>query len=256
MKEIGLTLLKIFAVTAVLLVVINFALRFYTQHGDFQDVPNIQGKLLNEGIDILDDNDLGYIIVDSIYDASLPPSTIIDQNPVKGTHVKANRKIYITINATNPPNIKLPKMADMSLRQAKLVLENWGLVLGKQIYVPDIAKDAVLSVQIKGKDVKPGIQIPKGTVIDLVLGDGFGMASIELPDLRGLMLMEAISVLDAVNLKVGSINAESDITDSLNAYVYFQTPEAGSGAVVGPGDAINLYITQEIPVNIATQKIN
>jgi eukaryotic-like serine/threonine-protein kinase len=250
MRQIGITLLQILGVTIVSIVAFNFLLKFFTNHNEYLDVPDIKGMSLSEGIKKLDRHDLGYILTDSLFDPQIAPGTIIDQSPKVGDQVKSKRKIYITINSFNPPSVKLPNLVDMSKRQAILVLESYGLLPGNEIYQPDIAKDAVLSVRIKGKDVSEGILIPKGTTVDLVLGDGLGMVDVDIPDLIGLTVMEAMAVLDAVHLSLGTIRKEGNIQDELSAYIYFQQPEFGSRVKVNPGDPVHIYITDAIPQNL------
>lgn len=250
MKQIGFTLLQILVLTIVLIVSFNVLLKFITRHNDHLNVPEVRNLALEEGIDLLADNDMGYILVDSLFDPKIKPGTIIDQSPKKGEKVKSGRKIYVTINSFNPPSVKLPKLVDMSKRQAILILESWGLKVGKEIYQPDIAKDAVLSVRSNGKQLNSGVMVPKGTTIDLVLGDGLGMVDVDIPDLIGLTVMEAMAVLEAVNLSVGQINKEGNVEEEMSAYVYYQEPEYGSTVKVSPGDPVNLYITNSIPENL------
>lgn len=250
MSPVVKTILRIIVTTVILLIGFILTISVVTKHGRETDVPDVVGKTLKQGGKILSKENIGFMVVDSLYDPKLPPLAIMDQSPSAGNNVKPGRKIYLTVNATTPPTIKLPNIKDMSKRQARLVLESWGLLVGKESYVPDIAKDAVITMKINGREVKPGLQIPKGTVIDLLLGDGYGDMDVEVPDLIGLTLMEAYTVLQAINLAPGQVIAESAISDSLNAYVYYQNPEYGSNIHVSPGDQINLYITDQIPTNI------
>lgn len=251
MKEIGLTLLKVLGLTLVLLIVFNLLLRFFTKHNEYLDVPKVQGLALEEGIRQLKRSDMGYILADSLFDPGIQPGIIIDQSPKPGDKVKSGRKIYLTINSFSPPSVKMPNLIDMSKRQALLVLESWGLKPGKEIYQPDIAKDAVLEVRVNGKPVKEGTPVPKGTTVDLVLGDGLGLVDVDVPNLIGLTVMEAMGVLDAVHLSVGEIVKEGDIEDELSAYVYDQSPAYGSNVKVSPGDPVTLFVTKSIPENLS-----
>lgn len=250
MKETGLTLIKALGLTIGILILFNLMLRYFTRHNEHLKVPKVKGLELEEGIRLLGQNDMGFIMADSLFDPSLKPGTIIDQSPKPGDQVKAGRKIYITINSFNPPSIKMPNLVDMSKRQALLVLESWGLKPGDEIYQPDIAKDAVLAVRIGGKEIKEGSLVPKGTTVDLVLGDGLGLVDVDIPNLIGLTVMEAMGVLDAVHLSVGEMIKEGEIEDELSAYVYDQSPQFGSEIKVSPGDSVNLYITKSIPENL------
>jgi beta-lactam-binding protein with PASTA domain len=172
MKSIGISFVIMIIVSIALILGLNSSMKFLTNHSQKLEVPDIKGMSLEKGIDILSDNDMGYILVDSLFDPNLKPHEIIDQSPKKGNFVKENRKIYITINSVSPPSVTLPNLVDMSKRQAKLILESSGLRMGREIYQPDIAKDAVLSFRVNGKTITSDITLPKGSIVDLVLGDG------------------------------------------------------------------------------------
>ena len=250
MRKTGLHILGMIALTMVLIVGLNASFGFITNHGQKQEVPDLSGKTLEEAENILEEQHLRYFIADSTFDVHKKPHEVIDQHPVKGSFVKRNRKIYITVNSIKPPLVKLPNLIDMSKRQAQLVLENSGFLLGKEIYQPDLAKDAVLSMRANGNTVAANTSLPKGTTIDLILGDGMGVMDVEIPDLIGLTVMEAMTVLDAVHLSVGNIEYDEGVTDQLQAYVYYQQPEYGSKVKMSAGDPINLFATKKIPENI------
>lgn len=237
-------------VSIALILGLNTSMKFLTNHSQKLEVPDIIGMPLDRGIDLLSDNDMGYILVDSLFDPNLKPHEIIDQSPKKGNFVKENRKIYITINSVSPPSVTLPNLVDMSKRQAKLILESSGLRMGREIYQPDIAKDAVLSFRVNGKTITSDITLPKGSIVDLVLGDGLSALDVEIPDLIGLTVMEAMAVLDAMQLTVGQISAQGSVKDQMSAYIYYQQPEYGSAVKVAPGDPVNLYVTNSIPENL------
>ena len=244
MGKTPLTILSILGATIALLVFTFFGLSWYTDHGDFVVVPNIKGKSMYDAKKELNNFDLDYAVVDSTYDDSKPPLSVLDQQPRKGSKVKQNRKIYITLNAAAAPSVKVPSIIDNSRRQAELILNSWGLKLGNLIYIPDMAKDAVLNIQIKGKIVKPGTIVPKGTTIDLVLGDGFGNQIAEVPPVTDMTVIEARAVLEAVHLNVGMLLADGQIEDTLAAYVYDQEPKFGQPGKLGPGNTVNLFIKQ------------
>ncbi|MCB0507708.1 MAG: PASTA domain-containing protein [Chitinophagales bacterium] len=245
MRTILLNILAIIIAGIVLLFLAFESLSWYTNHGNFVLVPTVKGKSLFEAKKILSQNDLDYIIVDSTYDESKPPLFVLDQQPLTGSKVKVNRKIYLTLNASTPPSVKLPNVIDNSKRQAEIILHNWGLKVGKYIYVPDMAKDAVLNMEINGNVVKPDDVVKKGTTIDLVLGDGFSNQVADVPPLTDLTVVEAKAVLDAVHLKLGLLIADGTITDTLSAYVYDQNPKFGQPGVFGQDDAVQLFIRQE-----------
>lgn len=215
----------------------------YTNHGNTITVPDARGMKIEAAREFLRNKRLEIKIADSsAYDVNKPPGTIIEQEPAANEKVKSGRTIYLTITRTIAPLVKLPDLKDVSLRQAEAILGSYGLKLGNQIFRPDLAKNAVLEVSSNGQVLHEGDEVPKGTVIDLVLGDGLGNTKIPVPLLVDLTLEEALFVLKGSSLNVGSILSDGPLGDSLTSKVYRQKPEAGDDAFISQGEAIDLYI--------------
>lgn len=99
---------------------------FKTNHGDTITVPNLVGINIEEIDDFLSDRDLRYeILEDSSYNSKLPPFTVLQQNPSENEKVKENRKIYLTLNSSIPPKIKMPNIINGSVKNAQLILNSW-----------------------------------------------------------------------------------------------------------------------------------
>jgi beta-lactam-binding protein with PASTA domain len=220
-------------------------LKSFTQHGIAVKVPELKGKTPKELKDLEKTIDLEFIINDSVYVFDEKKGTVIDQNPAAGSEVKQNRKVYITINAFKPPTIKMPKLIDFSLRQAKAVLETYGLEIGNIKYEPDFAKDAVLKQLYKGREIKPGDPVVQESKIDLVLGDGLKGEKVKLPDLIGLNRAEAVNKITENSLSIGSEVYDKSVIDTSKAIVYRQFPVFGSNEKVNLGRAIDLFFTQD-----------
>jgi len=239
-------LLKMFAMVVIAIIVLFSYFRIYTHHGQEITVPDVRGMEMNQVKKMLNKQDLKFIVDDSTYKANMPPGSVIDQSPKAGSKVKEGRKVYLTINASTPPSVKMPNLKDISKRQAILILESLGLQYGQDIYMPDIAKDIVLGIKVNGRDATPGMVVLKGSSFDLVLGDGIGGTEIEVPNMVGLMLGEALAVIEAVNLMPGLIKSSGAISDSMTAFVYFQQPTADTLATIRVGEPVDLFIIQNI----------
>ena len=179
---------------------------FKTNHGDTITVPNLIGMELNEIDEFLSDRDLRYeILDDSSYSSEYPPYTILQQNPSENEKVKENRKIYLTLNSSIPPKIKMPKIINGSVKNAQLILRSYDLKLGDITYVPDMARNAVLKIFINGDSISENDLILKGSVIDMEVGNGLGNQVFEAPDLVNLDLEEARFTIIGSGLRLGNI---------------------------------------------------
>ncbi len=217
----------------------------YTRHDETITVPDLRGFTPDQVKDFLEDKNLTFEIVDSsVFDMSKPKGSVIDHEPRPGSKVKEFRKIYLTITRTTPPQIPMPDLIDVSFRQAEAIFQTYGLRVGELVYKPDLAKNAVLGIQYKGKELKPGDLVPKGSKLDLILGDGFGNTKVTIPNLFNLTMGEALFVLKASSLNIGSKYFDESVKDSSEAKVYKQFPLFGVGEEVSQGEAIDLYFTQ------------
>ena len=218
------------------------SLRGFTHHGESIIVPDLHDLAISEVEEKLTALKLEYLVNDSSYIAGKKPNVILDQDPPADSKVKEGRTIYLTVNASLPPKVKMPDLIDVSFRQAEAILLTFGLKVGTLIYKPDLAKNAVLGQHYKGSDINPGIEIPKGSVIDLVLGDGLGNSQVPVPNLIGLTKGEALFVLKGSSLNIGSLFYDHGVRDSTNAKVYKQSPESSDSSSISQGEAVDLYL--------------
>lgn len=239
----------------IILVVVFLLLGFFffgylpstTNHGETIPVPKVTGMTLPEVEDYLDDRDLRYFVADSSYNPGIKPYVILTQDPAPGARVKENRKIYISVNMKNPPIIKMPKLIDGSLKNAQMILKSYDLMVGEIKYVPDLAQNAVLKQLVKGKEIKPGDPVAKGSVVDLVVGDGEGNTEFEVPNVVGMPVDEASVLLVGQGLQIGSINYVQE-AGKANGTVVRQRPEAGEGAMIKVGQLVDIWVNGQKPV--------
>lgn len=229
---------------SVFVLLIFFILRNYTRHGEKIEVPNLKDKSIKEAVIALEELGFRYQL-DSVYQADAKPGIIIDQDPAAGSTVKDNRTIYLTMITLSPPVVNFPEIREMTFLEARAILGNYELKLGDTIYISDIARDVVLDVKYGGEKLLAGQEIPKGSRISLVLGNGMGDSEVLVPNVIGLTLDEAIFSIKGSSLTVGAINYMGYVTDSLSARVVSQTPLADSlnTQKVSIGTAINLALS-------------
>ncbi len=242
--------------TGSLLILLFFgSLAYITKHGEYQKVPSVEGKNVNDARKILEALNFEVEIVDSVYIDSLPKLAVTRQSPSAEATVKVNRTIYLTINRATPPLVEMPSLVGFSLRNAQMYLENLGLHLGDTTFKPDIAKNAVLEQLYNGKPIAAGTKIYMGGNISFILGDGIGTEQMSVPNLIGLTLAEAKAQLAPMNVNFTSV-PDAGVTDFENAFVYKQSPEKYMQLMDGqrqsnfikPGQNIDLWLSLDRPV--------
>ncbi len=223
-------------------------LRGYTLHGVASRVPDLRGLSLTEASAMLEDRELRAMVIDSVYNDELPKGSVVDQDPDAGVEVKPGRKIYLVLNASQPKMIDMPKLVDLSKRQAISVLDIIGLKVKELQYRPDPCVDCVIAQLYKGEPIAPESRIRRGESITLVLGSGDHGERVPVPDLVGLTNAEVQMVLNMASLNLGvvveCVNCNT-AADSTLARVRRQSPMTGSNQRIPLGSTIDIWLTAD-----------
>lgn len=230
---------------AVTLMIVLCVLYFYaylphvTNHGESITVPSVEGLPITKVEGFLQSHDLRYEVNDSSYSADYPPLTVLKQYPAAGAKVKENRKIFVSVNRKNPPTVKMPDLIDGSLTNAEAVLRGSELKRGKIKLVAGPFLNVVKEMQVDGNKVVPGVLVPKGTMVDLVVMDG-GSTKLPAPNVLGFTYEDAKVNILGSNLNIGEVNLVGDTTGGI---ILKQMPTPGE--VIMVGDVVNIWIGKE-----------
>ena len=239
-------LLRAVCIVAVLLVGAMILLNVVTKHNQELVVPDLANVSVAEAESIAAAAGMRVDVVDSVFVKRMRKGAVYRQNPIAGSKVKKGRRIALTINVMNAKKVSMPNLVGYSMRQAMAELQSRGLVLGKLIYVQDMATNNVLK-QFMGKDeIEPGTQVESESVIDLVVGLNSNDSKTYVPDVLGLKGMNAVDAIHSSSLNVGRVRYDvtvKDYDDSLAAVVYRQTPEASDSVYVHKGSDVTLFMT-------------
>lgn len=247
--------------TVVLILVLFLSLGIITGHGEYEKVPNVEGKSLYEAKNILERMGYKVIVSDSVYDKTLPGLTVKKQNPESEAEVKHGRTIFLSVNRSVPPKIDMPSLIGLSYKYAGIYLQTLGLQMGDTTYRLDFAKNTVLDQLLNGESIKPGSKITLGSKIDFILGTGVVDSTMDMPDLIGKKVKEAKATLDSMNVIFGSIVVrQGPVTDTAEAFVVDQNPRIFTEPIPGqkiyqkikPGSPVDVYISINKPVKDST----
>ena len=215
---------------------------FYTLHDEHIVLPDFYGVHINDLDSVCQELDLRYFIIDSVFNKKVEKGTILEQDPIVGTKVKENRRVYFTINALQNKIVTFPYITDLSLRQTVRKLENLGLVVGNLEYKPDLARNVVLSQKVNGIKIKAGQELFVGTAVDLVIGSGLSDKTTTIPNLMGLTMQKAQTEIKVASLNLGAVIFDEGISDSSAAMVYRQNPKVNEKRKVKLGTSIDIYL--------------
>ncbi|WP_205510843.1 PASTA domain-containing protein [Longitalea arenae] len=233
------------------------SLSWITRHDKTLAVPSVTGKSFEEAKKLLEGQGFEVEIQDTVYNDTAALLSVVKQFPNAESKVKMNRTVYLTINRDAAPDIDMPKLTGQSFRSAQITIQQLKLKLEDTIYAPYFARDLVLEQHYKGQPIKEGTKIPMGSGIVLVLGRGTGSELLEVPDLVGLNLNEAKTVLEANGFTSGTTQPEGA---DPNWFVYKQSPDHftpnGNVNRIRQGQIIDLWVQAEKPVRQMVDSAN
>ena len=224
-KMLGLFIGAIFLLSALIYGLVGYS------SGDIA-VPDVKGKTLVEAEAILKDNNLDFTLKEE-FDAKVPTGTVIKQSPGAGSHVKAGRKIQLTVSKGAEPGV-VPDLKGKNLADATEMLHAAKLAVGKVTvqYKEGAAQGVVLS-----QDIEAGKKVAAGTKVDLVVNISKGQSVV--PDLKGLTLSDARERLSSMGLMVGSVTTKED--SAPKGTVIGAEPEFGK--VLSEGSVVTLIVS-------------
>ncbi|MCX8112224.1 MAG: PASTA domain-containing protein [Bacteroidia bacterium] len=220
-------------------------LAWLTRQGAEYVLPSLVGRSLTAVERSLEAAGFSAVVIDSQYVPDQKPYTILLQDPPAGTRVKKGRKIYLTVASSTPPMVPFPRVQDLPYEEAyRLLRETYGFRVGSVEYAAGREPDVVLAAKHKGQTIKPGILVPKYSIIDLVVSRGWSDQKVPFISVVGLPLEEAVARLHAVGLNVGQIRYKPNPNIPLGQ-VYRQYPERMPADSVPAGMSIDLVVNSQ-----------
>jgi beta-lactam-binding protein with PASTA domain len=226
-------------------ILLFFSLGLITGNGKTEKVPNVVGLDINTAKHNLSALGFNVVVQDSIYVDSLARDAVLRQSPDPEEVVKQGRTIYLTINRVLAPQIEMPNLVGFSLESAITYLKVLGLRVGTKSYQPDRNTNVILDQLLSGVHIEPGSKIPSGTVINLIVGDGTLSILIEVPDVFGMNVATAKSIIEAAGFTIGNLTSSEMIQDTANAFVLSQDPNPYTLKI---DSATNLPMKNRVPL--------
>lgn len=157
-------------------------LHSYTNHGEHIEVPAVDGLVVEDAMIVLQNNSLAGEVTEYRYHKNMEEGAVIEQRPKQGAYVKEGRTIYLVVNSGKIPMKVVPDVADnSSLRAAETLLLGSGFKLTPHEYVDGDA-DWVYEIKYNGKAIESGTEIPEGSTLTIVAGNGNAVEDIETAD--------------------------------------------------------------------------
>lgn len=232
--------------TLVLMLLVLFWIRIYTNHGESFVLPDLTGMSVYDAEQVLRSKDLEFEIADSTYLDGAVPGSVIGQVPDAGHSVKEGRTIFLSICAVAPEQVEMPRLTDISFRQAVSMMQAIGLNVGHIEYQHSEFPNLVLGQKMNGEDVLPGTRVNKGSNVDLLIGKSGEGEKTVVPNLFGENLSQAKGEIASLFLNLGAVIYDESVQsreDTLAAQVWQQRPSAETYDQIDLGAAIDIWLT-------------
>lgn len=186
-------------------------------------VPDITGQNVAYGLEVLTGLGLSSRVKASDYSAEVPKYHVIWQDPEPGERIKKGRSVSIIISK-GKKEVLMPDLQGMTMDQARIVLEENGLVCGilSETHASDIQAGAILAQRPAS-----GVTVVRESPVDLLVSLGKWPIAYVMPDMAGLSLAEAIGRMEKMGLLAGEIRFEVKDTAPMDTVVG-QTPDPGT----------------------------
>ncbi len=185
-------------------------------------VPDLVGKDVVSALELLTDLQLNTKVSGSEYSHQIPKNHVTFQEPEAGSAIKKDRDVRIVISK-GTRNILMPNLITLSEQQARMILEENGILRGhmSRVFNKEIAKDHIMA-QVPAA----GVMISRGSSVDLLVSMGSEDIGLKMPDLAGLSLDKAVFTVEKSSLTVGTIQSKFKKQKPRNSVIR-QEPLAG-----------------------------
>lgn len=244
-KRFAKHLLAAIVLVVVLPGILYLYLGWFTQHGETVVVPDVRGLNVEEAGRILEEQQLGFLVIDSIYSTSGERGSIFQQSPPPQSSVKESRDIYLTVYRQTAPSEVLKVDEGMDERVAEIILENKGIVFEKRFEEHQLLHGMVVKVIQKGEELSPDAKVRKGDRVTLVIGQRSDEKT-GVPELIGFPLDTVRTKLAEARLSLGSTLYDGSVenaNDSMLARVYAQSPSFDDNLEVPAGSIVDVFLT-------------
>ena len=175
-------------------------------------------------------------VTETVNHPTMEKGLVISQDPVGENIVKRNTTVRVVISA-GPTVVKVPSVLNTTLLKAEAVLSGEGLFLGE---ITRAYHAQIPSGQVIHQEPVLGKEVVQGTKVNLIVSKGSEPIWVKMPDLKGLSLAQAKTILQNYSLNIGFVQPE-DSDKYAPDTVIRQDP--GAESEILQGSLVNLVVS-------------
>ena len=200
-------------------------------------LPNVVGKTFEDATVALKKAGFPAQQGETRFSRTVSANVVLQEDPPAGSRQKRGTNVVLALSGGQKA-AEVPVTTNMSQQQARISIENTGLVMGN---VSEQLSDAPRGLVIAtSPPVGTKVELP-GTV-DIVLSKG--PATVNMPDLYGRSVGEARSMVEQIGLRIAGVSRDTSSLQPENTVIR-QLPTAG--ATISAGGAVSLTVSHFPP---------
>jgi serine/threonine-protein kinase len=200
-------------------------------------LPNVVGKTFEDATVALKKEGFPAQQGESRFHKTIPANVVLQEDPPAGSRQKRGTNVVLALSA-GQKSAEVPVTTNMSQQQARISIENTGLVLGG---VTEQLSDAPRGLVI-ATSPPAGTKVELPGTVDIVLSKG--PATVNMPDLYGRSVGEARSMVEQIGLRISGVSRDTSSLQPENTVIR-QMPAAGQ--TISAGGAVSLTVSHFPP---------
>ena len=215
---------------------LNWGMEGLIHNRKTQTLPDLKGRSLAAALDMLSPLNIGLRKTGVEFDASVPISSILRQDPAPGTVVREGKTVRVVVSQGGQ-TVQAPTVVGLPLRNAEMLLRQSQLSLGEvsEAYSLKSEKGQVLSQDPKGET-----SVERDALVNLVVSGGAPPSGVSLmPDFQRKTLDEVQSWAAGAGMKVDVKSDPSSLFPSGTVLTQNPAPDAA----LSPDGSISVTVS-------------
>jgi len=200
-------------------------------------LPNVVGKTFEDASVALQKEGFPAQQGESRFHKTIRANIVLQEDPPAGSRQKRGTNVVLALSA-GQKTAEVPVTTNMSQQQARISIENTGLVMGG---VTEQLSDAPRGLVI-ATSPPAGTKVELPGTVDIVLSKG--PATVNMPDLYGRSVGEARSMVEQIGLRIAGVSRDTSSLQPENTVIR-QMPAAGQ--TISAGGAVSLTVSHFPP---------
>ena len=200
-------------------------------------LPNVVGKTFEDATVALKKEGFPAQQGESRFHKTIRANIVLQEDPPAGSRQKLGTNVVLALSA-GQKTAEVPVTTNMSQQQARISIENTGLVMGG---VTEQLSDAPRGLVI-ATSPPAGTKVELPGTVDIVLSKG--PATVNMPDLYGRSVGEARSMVEQIGLRISGVSRDTSSLQPENTVIR-QMPAAGQ--TISAGGAVSLTVSHFPP---------